>query len=410
MENPNGRGIVLALEELGLVKSDSEQLSDIEEAGLGEGSSCSHQDVAIARVIFAGGGTGGHLYPALAVADRLKAEGSHVRFIGTSHGVGASVIPKYGYELSFVHARGLAGGVMGKLKAVVSLAWGLVESFCVLREFRPDLVIGSGGYVCAPVVAAATLLGIPSILMEQNAFAGKSVRLLSRFARRVCTSFPGCRKGLDPSKIVLTGNPVRADIYTRSREEARQRLHIAPERRCLLVTGASQGAASLNRAVLRALPAWREQPWTILHLTGPSHIDEVLTRSADVVAGAELDYRPLAYSEDIAELYAACDLVVCRAGATTLAEITARGLPSVLVPYPYAAENHQEANALGMVEQGAASMVLDKDIEKLLGDVVSDLLTKEADLQAMAGASQTLGRPEAAAAVVQVAHSVLTAK
>lgn len=357
------------------------------------------------RVVLAGGGTGGHLYPALAVADRIREEGGEAFFVGTRRGLGARVVPGRGYGIAFVRARGLGGGLKGLLLAAFDGALGLVQSLAVLARKRPDLVIGTGGYVCAPVVLAARLLGIPSVLMEQNAIAGKATKFLSRFARRVCLSFPGSEGGLPADRVEVTGNPIRREIVERDRAVARQRLGIAEGQACVLVTGASQGAASLNRAVLRALPGWRDRNWVVLHLTGPNHLEEVQVRSGPLVEGGRLSYRPLGYLEDIAEAYAASDLVVCRAGATTLAEITARGLPSVLVPYPFAAERHQDHNARVLVERGAAQVLEDGAVEEALGGLVEELLRHPGDLRRMAEASAALGRPDAAQRVVEVARS-----
>ncbi len=355
------------------------------------------------RVVLAGGGTGGHLYPALAVAERFRDAGGRVLFVGTPGGLGAKVVPDHGFPITFVRARGLGGGLLGALKAACTTACGLVESLVLLHRERPHLVVGSGGYVCVPVVLAAALLRIPSILMEQNAIPGKAIRLLARFARKVCVSFPGCRFGLPEERIEVTGNPIRQDILTRDRTQARHALGLPEGRLCLLVTGASQGAASLNRAVIQALAAWRSKDWTVLHLTGPKHLEEVVCRTTGRTGEGPLDYRPIGYQEDIAELYAAADLVVCRAGATTLAEITARGLPAILVPYPFAAERHQDHNAALLAERGAAGVLSDEQVEEGLQGVVAELFSHPKRLQDMALASAALGRPEAAARVVQVA-------
>lgn len=355
------------------------------------------------RVVLAGGGTGGHLYPALAVAEKVSAGGGQVLFVGTRRGLGARVVPERGFQIAFVRARGLGGGPVGLALAAFEIGLGFLQSLVLLLRERPNLVIGTGGYVCVPVVLAAAVLRIPAILLEQNALPGKATRFLSRFARRVCVSLPGGLAGLPADRVEVTGNPIRQEILERDRSEARRRLGLAEGRTCLLVTGASQGAGSLNRAVLRALPQWRECPWTVLHLTGPGHLEEVQVRSSGILEGARLEYRPIGYLEDIAELYAAADLVVCRAGATTLAEITARGLASVLVPYPHAAEGHQEKNAEVLVEQGAALLLEDRAVEEELGKRVEDLLARPDELASMSQASLRLGHPEAAASVLEVA-------
>lgn len=358
------------------------------------------------RVVLAGGGTGGHLYPALAVAEKVRAEGGSVLFVGTRQGLGARVVPQHGFRIAFVRARGLTGGLRGAVMALAETCMGLVQSLVLLLGEKPDLVIGSGGYVCVPVVLAASLLRIPAILLEQNAIPGKATRLLSRFARKVCASLPGSQRGLPARRVELTGNPVRQEILDRDRAEARRHLGLPEGRTCLLVSGASQGAASLNRAVLRALPVWRGRDWTVLHLTGASHLEEVQARSAALLSGAALDYRVIGYQDDMAELYAAADLVVCRAGATTLAEVTARGLAAILVPYPFAAERHQDHNASVLARHGAALVVADEAVEEMLARQVLDLVGQPGELLQMARASRELGRVDAAERVLQVARQV----
>ena len=348
------------------------------------------------RVVFSGGGTGGHLYPLLAVAQewRDKYDGN-VLFMGTSRGLEAKVVPAQNFRFQPVKARGLTGGVLGKIKAVLTLGVGIAQSWRILRSFRPKVVVGSGGYVCAPTLMAAKLLGIPTLLMEQNARAGKTVRLLARFATYVCTCWPEAREGLPAEKIILTGNPIRREVVEAEREKSRAQFKLPAGRFCVFVTGGSQGAASFNRAVLKALPAWRERDWTVMHLTGPSHIEEVQAQAQPLVEGGKLDYRPLGYLQDMAAAYAACDVVVCRAGATTLSEVTARGLAALVVPYPHAAENHQMANAMSLVNNGAAELIDDAQIEERLVEAVPALEADEPKRRNLAAANRAMGRPDA---------------
>ena len=352
------------------------------------------------KVAFAGGGTGGHLYPALAVAEVLRQNGIQTLFFDSYQGIGSEIVGRLGYNLQKIHAQGLGGNLLDKLLAVGKTALGFVESLYHLLIFKPSIVVASGGYVSAPVALAAACLDIPILLMEQNAFLGKSAKFIAYLADKVCLSWPGDYSPAVRAKAVLTGNPVRMAILLRRKAEAKQVLHIPAQRRCVVVMGGSQGASSLNKAILAALPSLVERELTLIHLTGPKHIEEVKLRSADLVSGHKLDYRPLAYSDDMAYLYAVADLVVCRSGATTLAEITARGLPSILVPYPYAAENHQEANARILESKGAAQVILDNQVEAELGGLLLSLLEDQAKLAAMVQASATLGRPEATEAVI----------
>ena len=352
------------------------------------------------KVAFAGGGTGGHLYPALAVAEVLKQNGIQTLFFDSYRGVGREIVGRLGYNLKNIHAQGLSGNIFAKLLSVCKTGLGFLESLYHLLIFKPSIVVASGGYVCAPVALAAACLDIPVLLMEQNAFLGKSAKFISYFAKKVCLSLPGNYGPTVSAKAVLTGNPVRASILLKGRAEARQALQIPEGRQCVVVVGGSQGASSLNKAVLAALPSLLDRELTLIHLTGQKHIEEVSARSGDLVTGHNIDYRPLAYTDDMASLYAAADLIVCRSGATTLAEITARGLPSILVPYPYAAENHQEANARILEANGAAQVILDKQVEEELTACLISVLEDKEKLASMASSSVGLGRPRATEAVI----------
>lgn len=352
------------------------------------------------KVAFAGGGTGGHLYPALAVAEVLKQSGVQTLFFDSYRGVGREIVGRLGYNLKNIHAQGLSGGILAKLLSICKTGLGFLESLYHLLIFKPSIVVASGGYVCAPVALAATCLDIPVLLMEQNAFLGKSAKFISYFAKKICLSLPGNYSPTASAKAVLTGNPVRASILLKKRAEAREALQIPEGRQCVVAMGGSQGASSLNKAILAALPSLLDRELTLIHLTGQKHIEEVSARSGDLVSGHSIDYRPLAYTDDMASLYAAADLVICRSGATTLAEITARGLPSILVPYPYAAENHQEANARILEANGSAQVILDKQVEEELTACLTSILENKEKLAAMARSSVALGRPRATEAVI----------
>ncbi|MDO5296644.1 MAG: undecaprenyldiphospho-muramoylpentapeptide beta-N-acetylglucosaminyltransferase [bacterium] len=355
------------------------------------------------RAVLTGGGTGGHLYPLLAIAEQWRDQyDGNLLFMGTEKGIENKIVPEKGYRFQKIYARGLSGGLIGKAKALLALGIGVLQSWSALRSFQPRVVVGSGGYVCAPVLLAAKLLGIPTVLLEQNARAGKTVRLLSRFANRICTCWPeAASTGLPADKVVLTGNPVRREVIQAEREAGRQMYDLPAERPCLLITGGSQGAASLDKAVLRALPLWRDCAWTVIHITGPKHLDKVKAEASPLLSGGNLDYRPVGYLQDMASAYAACDLVVCRAGATTLCEIMAVGRASIVVPYPYAAENHQEANAASLVEAGGAVRLADDQVEEELAENVLLLMNDAEKRQGMAEASRRQGRPEAVQAVLQ---------
>ncbi len=355
----------------------------------------------VRRIIVAGGGTGGHLYPGLVVAEKLRELGHEVWFVGNRRGVEARVVPEAGYEIYFVRSRGLTGGVVASFYSLLEMSLGLVQSFILLLRRPVELIVATGGYSCVPVVMSAFCLKVPVVLLEQNAVPGKATRFLSRIARRVCVSFPQTASWFPADKVTVTGNPVRPSIITRERVEARKSLGIGLERKCLLVTGASQGASSINKGVLSALEKWRQLPWTVIHITGPSHYSYVKQRAESIVRGGCLDYRCYGYFDDMADAYAAADLAVARAGATTVAELTVRGLPAVLVPYPFSAQGHQLENARVMVEAKAALLLEDSEVEKQLSDVVCDLLSDDDKLEEMACNCQGLGRPEALSSVIE---------
>ena len=360
----------------------------------------------VKRVLLAGGGTGGHLYPGLAVADRLTREGVDCLFIGTRKGLESRVVPERGFPIRYVSARGLTKRPIALLKALAALSWGTLQSLRILSSYKPQLVVGTGGYVSAPVVLAAALRGIASVVLEQNAVPGKTTRLLGRLARRVCVSFEESADHMPSARVVVTGNPVNPAVVDQNRDEARRSLNIPAGQPCLLVTGASQGAKSLNDAVLKALSGWKDRPWTIIHLTGPGHFQAVRDQSLALLSEARLDYRPEGYRGEMAVAYAAADLVVGRAGATTIAELTARGLPSVLVPYPHAAEGHQEKNAVALVGRGGAVLVKDHEVGERLEALVESLLTSPERLAAMAAASAGMGRPEALQRIIEICREV----
>ncbi|HBT48132.1 MAG TPA: undecaprenyldiphospho-muramoylpentapeptide beta-N-acetylglucosaminyltransferase [Peptococcaceae bacterium] len=369
------------------------------------------------RVVVTGGGTGGHVYPALAIAQGLKrAEPeAEILYIGTRRGLEADVIPRAGFPLETITVRGLERRRIWKnFLALALLGRGTVEAYLLIRRFRPHVVVGTGGYVCGPVCLVAAALGIPVVLHEQNAFPGMTNRWLARIARTVCLTFPEAAKFFPRgAELVTTGLPVRPEILRADRAEARKRLGIGPDDIFILSVGGSQGARSLNRAILPVLQFYSGQPSVrILHVTGRQGY-EALKEDArrfgiEVGKNGNITIEPYLYEMDVA--LAAADLVVGRAGASFLAEVLARGLPAVLIPYPFAAANHQEYNARAVASQGAAVVIRDHELRggKLLRTLQS-LLAEPSRLKAMAEASLRLGRPDALERIVErilaVAHS-----
>ncbi|MFM7142301.1 MAG: undecaprenyldiphospho-muramoylpentapeptide beta-N-acetylglucosaminyltransferase [Alphaproteobacteria bacterium] len=353
------------------------------------------------RVLVAGGGTGGHLFPGIAVADELRRRvGATVSFVGSDYGIERTAVPAAGYEVDLLPVRGLRGrGPAEVARGVGRVASSLVGARRVLRARRPDLVVGVGGYASFPAVAAAVLARIPVVLLEQNAEPGLATRVLAPFAKRVCVTFPSTARGLGRSAVV-TGNPVRAlaveGVESRAPASSDGRFHV-------LVFGGSAGAHRLNSVVPEAL-ARVGRPLAVEHQTGRTDVEAV----AEAYRRLGLDARVTAFIDDMARAYARADLVVCRAGATTIAELTALGKAAILVPFPFAAGDHQRLNGQSLVDEGAARMVLDRELEP---DALADLVRRTIDdpgaTDEMRRRARSLGHPDAASRVVDECLALL---
>jgi UDP-N-acetylglucosamine--N-acetylmuramyl-(pentapeptide) pyrophosphoryl-undecaprenol N-acetylglucosamine transferase len=347
------------------------------------------------RLAIAGGGTGGHLFPGLAIADLARQRGTfeQIVFFGAERGIEARLVPARGYELVAQRLEGMRGRNLGSaIRALRLLGAAVVQSRRELRRRNVDVVLGLGGYASAAAVIAARLVGVPVVLMEQNREPGLSNRALSRLATAVCTSFEDTDRWLPTGRARLTGSPVRVELE--SLDEARTR-------DMLLIFGGSGGARSMNRAVVAALIALaRERSLPpILHQTGEATLDEVRTAYRD--AGLEVDVRP--FIDDMASAYARTRLAICRAGATTIAELEATSTPAILIPFPFAAGDHQTANARALVDAGAARLIRDDaDTATSLAKTVTELLNCPKTLDSMTLAAARLRRPGAAEKVLCV--------
>jgi UDP-N-acetylglucosamine--N-acetylmuramyl-(pentapeptide) pyrophosphoryl-undecaprenol N-acetylglucosamine transferase len=354
------------------------------------------------KLLLAGGGTGGHLFPAIALAEQLMSEEpqSEVLFVGTARGLEVRMLPELGWPLETVDMSGWAGiGGLARLKVLGKLMKSFAQSKDILRRFRPDVVVGVGGYASVPVLLAAKVIGVPFLIHEQNAWPGLANRLLGRWAKRVCLSFSEADRAFHRSATVLTGNPVRAAMEKCP--------NLPDDRFCLLVFGGSQGARAINRAVIAALPylsEWRDQ-LEIVHQSGT--LDYEATAEGYRANGwPHVDVQP--FIKEMAQAYARATLIVCRAGATTLAELTACGRPSILVPYPHAAAGHQSVNASAMAAKGAAMMMEENDLTpERLAKLIGGLLHDRSSLISMAAAAKRLARFGAAARLLQECRAVL---
>lgn len=343
------------------------------------------------------GGTGGHVFPGLAVADEMRARGWNVVWMGARAGMEARLVPARGYPMAWVHAAQARGrGLAAALFLPLHLLIGFWQSARAILRIRPDVVLGMGGYVAFPGGMMASLLARPLAIHEQNAVAGLANRVLARLADRVMVAFPGALPNAE-----WTGNPVRTEIAALAPPETRYGARGGAL--SLLVVGGSQGAQALNEVLPQALASLaREARPGVVHQTGERHLEA--TRAAYAAAGVEAEL--IAFIDDMAARYAAADLVICRAGAMTIAEISAAGLASVLVPFPHAVDDHQTANARWLADRGAAILLPQRELSPArLASLLASL--DRPQLMEMARRARGLGRPDAARAVADCCASLV---
>ena len=356
----------------------------------------------IQRIMVAGGGTGGHLFPGLAVVEELRRRvpGLEVRFVGTARGIEARILPRRGEALELLEVTPLKGqGVGARFKSFARIPTAMRKASSLMRDFKPDLVLGVGGYASGPVLLSASLAGRPTALLEQNAQVGMTNRILSRFVDRAYISFEQTEEVFGKGKSRLTGNPVRHEFVEHARLALADPEGFESRARTVLVLGGSQGARKLNKDVPRALAraGLANRNFEVVHQTGESMRDEVEATYREL----GIEARVVTFIDEIARAYSNAAMVVARAGATTLAELCAIGRPSILIPFPFAADDHQAKNARALEEQGASICVRESELEvETLGELVGGLLDDPARRQAMASAARDHGRPDAAAAIV----------
>lgn len=381
------------------------------------------------RLLIAGGGTGGHLFPGVALAEELRARApdAQIRFAGTARGIEARVLPQLGWELDLIEVSGLKTvGAMGALRGLARLPRALWQARRIVRSFAPDAVIGVGGYASGPVVLMAKLAGIPTAICEQNSIPGLTNKILGHLARAVFVSFEGTRRFFKPDKTIVSGNPVRRELVRRlldaraavtvpaaatgavpppahparpaEQDPAGVRVHV-------LVSGGSLGAVAVNELAAGALIGLAKTvPLAIVHQTGDKGLDATVKRYA--AAGVAADCQ--AFIKDMASAYQHTDLIIGRAGATTVAELAITGKPAVFIPYPFAADNHQEINAREMAEAGAALMFKQSELTaETLAEALRPLLTDAARRAEMGARMKALARPAAAATIIDWCESQL---
>lgn len=365
------------------------------------------------RVIISGGGTGGHIYPAITIARAIAdIEPTEFLYVGSKIGLENTLIPNEGFPFVTLDVRGLERKI--SFRNFITLgktAGSVLKAERIIHKFKPDVAIGTGGFVCGPVLLAASLSGVPTMVQEQNVIPGVTNTILSRFVRCVALGYEEAAERFKNKKnLVYTGNPVRKDILTGTREHGRALLGLDPDKFTLLVAGGSRGARTINNAMIEVHRYFRDsEDIQILHVTGDHEYDRVVSQLEGIDGKGRygVGSHIIPYLHHMPEALAAADLAVYRAGAVGLAELTVRGLPAILIPYPYAAEDHQRYNAQALVMCGAAKMILDKMLNghELLDEIIH-LKNDPAALARMAKASKSKGRPQAAHDIAELALSI----
>ena len=355
------------------------------------------------KIIFSGGGTGGHIYPALTLIDTVKKKlpDAEVLYVGTEKGLEADIVPKTG--INFI-ALDLEGGferrfTLENIKRAANALLSVQKAKKIVEDFKPDVAVGTGGYVCGPILLAASLMKIPTLIQEQNAVAGITNKILSKFAAKIAVGSELALKNFPAEKTVYTGNPIRAEVLQAKKIDGLKEFNFSADKPVVLISGGSRGARSINQSMTEILlTADKKFDAQFLHVTGKGEFNSVIE---NLKAGNFNFDNPkikiVPYLYNMPRAMAMADLAIFRAGATGLAELTARGIPAILIPYPFAAENHQEFNAKELVKVGAAKMILNKDLTaKILSAELAELLNNPEELKKMSAASLSLGKPYAA--------------
>ncbi|OEH91169.1 undecaprenyldiphospho-muramoylpentapeptide beta-N-acetylglucosaminyltransferase [Bacillus solimangrovi] len=350
------------------------------------------------KVVVSGGGTGGHIYPALAFIRELQKHDQHaeVLYIGTEKGLESRIIGKEDIPFKTIEISGFKRSLsFENVRTVMRFISGTKKSRQYLKEFQPDVVLGTGGYVCGPVVYAATQLKIPTVVHEQNSVPGLTNKFLSRYVDKVALSFNEAGSFFPQQKTLLTGNPRASEVSSQHNDRAKKELGLDVNKPVVLIVGGSRGARPINDAFLKALNEVGKRDYQVLYITGDVHYDEVMKAVKLSNNPKNVVIKPFVYN--MPEILGSMDCIVARAGATTLAEITALGLPSILIPSPYVTNNHQEKNARALSDHDAAILRLEQDLnsEQLLADIDKIMLDKDYRFK-MSEKSRELGMPNAA--------------
>ncbi|WP_141431282.1 undecaprenyldiphospho-muramoylpentapeptide beta-N-acetylglucosaminyltransferase [Bacillus sp. 03113] len=350
------------------------------------------------KVVVSGGGTGGHIYPALALIREIqkKSKDTEFLYIGTNAGLESKIVPRENIAFKSIHITGFKRKLsVENIKTVLRFIRGVRDSKRILKEFNADIVIGTGGYVCGPVVYAASKLGIPTIIHEQNSVPGLTNKFLSKYVDRIAICFEEAKQFFPASKVVLTGNPRASEVQNQDGVKGRLSAGLKLKKKTVLIVGGSRGARPINDAVIKSLVEFGQKPYQVLYVTGEVHY-EMVQKEVQIIGNPDnVLIKP--FIHNMPEVLAGVDLVVARAGATTLAELTSLGVPSILIPSPYVTNNHQEKNARALSDHGAAILIKEQDLtEDRFVREIDQILLNESKLESMKKKAIELGIPDAA--------------
>lgn len=369
------------------------------------------------RAILSGGGTGGHIYPAVSIGKEIKKQDSaaEILFIGTEKGLENDIVPKEGFKLIKIKVRGFERKLsFGNLAAVAESFTSLFKAAKIIRDFKPDVVIGTGGYVCGSVLLAAALMKVPTLIHEQNAFPGVTNKILARFVDVIALNFSDAKKYFpENSKVIVTGNPIRSNILNISKEEGLKEFGFSKELPVVLIVGGSRGAKKLNESVLLlGKHCVDKKSFQMLHMTGETQYADTINKYRSEGTAIDTKYlKVMPYLHNMPHALAASDIVISRCGASTLSEITALGKPSILVPYPYATDNHQEYNGRALEKSGAAIVILDRDLSNdIIYNEVVHMLNSQEKVGKMKAKSKEQGRTDAAYVIVKAVERLVKTK
>lgn len=356
------------------------------------------------KLLITGGGTAGHINPGIAIAREIISRYPEVEilFVGTNKGLEKDLVPREGFNISFIKAKGLKGKItFHNLKAAMAMIIGMIQSWRIITKFRPDVAIGTGGYVCFPILFIAAKRRIPILLHEQNAFPGKTNKMLAKYTKKIMISFESSKKYFTSKNTMLTGNPVRKGLLNLDKDKAREKLGIRKDLKFVIIMGGSGGAEAINDATVEfIMNNYNSNDFRLLFSTGKRDNNRIMDKmTGKIPEGVNI----VPYIYNVEDVYAACDLIINRAGAITATELLVMGKPGILIPSPHVANNHQEYNARELENEGAVKVVIESELSGLvLYNNIMELLSDEIKLKEMERNCKKMAKTDAVKEIADI--------